>query len=541
MGILTESIANLFSKFNAPGESLSITNKGASPIAKAKSAFVTSLFANEFLPWRVRVPAQAKSIQSFGDAGAANGLSEQPGGSHVTIVDLGDRRGQLLERKPDVRLLRAYAENSVWVRAAIDYYRRTAGRAHFEIVPLETIDKPTRRDKQVKLAVENLLSAPNPAGEPYGAMKEQLIEDYLVIGHGAFRLDLLRDLSISSIKVVDAAYLGFVKAWDGTDPLLPRYCEFDARQPQAVKRFYANEEVMCLVNRQRSYSHIGFSHVEALDRTVTALLSGDDFMIEQLMTPVANKMIDLGEGATKLQVEQFKFQLQQVSDRLAVIGGTKNTKVHNLSASADEMRILDGQQWFVRQVAAVFGISTAKLKLAVDTSRANTEAMYDDDLEAISGELIRLEELETATFINRYNDPNKADKVNLKFFYPVMHRKDEKAQATIAKTQTGQPWASVNEARYRTGEDLLDQNEFPFANEPVVMIKGNPVPYSIWTAQMVNTKAKIERGEDVAFDGGGKTDNSKNPDNSGGGLGADDMNADGDGKTKPKEKKDDKK
>ncbi len=64
------------------------------------------------------------------------------------------------------------------------------------------------------------------------------------------------------------------------------------------------------------------------------------------------------------------------------------------SLAAEELKILDGCEWFVRQVAAFFNISTAKPKLAVDTYRTNTESMLADDLEAIEGDLTRIIELE---------------------------------------------------------------------------------------------------------------------------------------------------
>jgi hypothetical protein len=397
-------------------------------------------------------------------------------GSGVAVIELG---GTKLERKPDVNLLRNYAKYSVWVRAALDYKRLMLGRAKFDLVPIDSTSNPSRIDKRVKAEIESLLRRPNEAEESYGLLREQLIEDYFVVGHGCLELDLYRDLTPRGLRVIDAGRIGFIKSWDGTDRTAPRYCEFSDRHASKIKRFLAHEQMMCLVNRPVSYSKLGFSHVEALHQTVTALLSGDEFMINQILQPIPDTLVSLGEGATNNQVQDFKHQILQVREKLAVVGGAKDPKILRLSASADEMKILDGQQWFVRQVAAVFGISTAKLKLAVDTSRANTGAMYDDDLESVTGELTRLEELETATFINRYS---YLGEINLQFFYPIMHRKDERQQAQIARLQTGnQPWASVNEARTRTGEKALDEKDFPYANEPLIQTKNGPLPYSVFS------------------------------------------------------------
>lgn len=386
---------------------------------------------------------------------------------------------QELERKPNVELLRSYASKSVWVRAAIDYHRRTLGRSSVELIPIDSTQNATRQDRIARIEIEKLLQMPNLAGESYGKLKEEFIEDYLVVGHGVFYLDLNRDLTVSSIRVIDAARIGFLKKWDGSNVNTPRYIEFADKYGSRIKQYLLHEQVMCLVNRSTSHSKIGFSHVEALHATVIALLKGDEFLTKQTTNPVKSSLISLGEGTTKPQADSFSAQLKNTRDAFAVIHGAKDPKILNFQGTADEMKILDAQEWFVRQVAAIFGMSTAKLKLAVDTSRANTETMSDEDLEAITGELSRIEELENATFIDRYSVLGKP--INLKFTYPIMHRKDEKQQSEIAQRQTGnQAWTSTNEARMRTGEKPLDLKEYPYANEPLIRSSAGTLPLSVY-------------------------------------------------------------
>lgn len=415
-------------------------------------------------------------------------ISSVPG---ISVIELGTSRTvSELEKKLNIATLRNYAKNSVWVRAAIDYQRRMLGRAKYELVPRDSTRNPRRIDKTVRAAVEELISHPNKADESYGTIKETFIEDYFVIGHGVVELDLNRDLTVRGMRTLDAARIGFIKSWDGTDINTPRFVEFSDKHFSRVKRYLSHSQAMCLVNRPMSDSKLGFSHVEALHKTVIALLSGDELLISRILEPVKEKMISLGEGATKTQVDDFKFQIQQVKDKLAIIGGVKDPKVLDLSASAEEMKILDSCEWFVRQVAAVFDMSTAKLKLSVDTSRANTEAMFDDDIQAIEGDLTRLEELETSVFINRHNYTGE---INLKFSYPILHRKDEKEQAQIARLQTGDAgWVSTNEARSRTGEKPLDINDYPFANDPLIKTREGPVPLSILSLKWQKMKEDLE-------------------------------------------------
>ncbi len=415
-------------------------------------------------------------------------------GFGVTALDLGGSNAYSdLLRKQNIQLFRNYAKYSVWVRAAIDYYRRMLGRSAFELTPVDSQTKPSRRDKQVKANVELLIRHPNVAGESYGMLKEQVVEDYLVVGHGCMELDLNRDLTVRGMRIIDAAKIGFVKKWDGTDPSQPRFCEYKDANGSIITRYLANEQLFCLINRPQSDTKLGFSHVEALNRAVIALLSGDEWMIKQLLQPMPDSLLNLGEGVNKQQVEEFKYQIQQVRDKLAVIGGTKSAQVIRLSGTAEEMQILDGSEWFVRQVAAIFGISTAKLKLSVDLSRSNGETMMDDDLEMITGELTRIEELETATFIDRYSYMGE---INLEFSYPIMQRKDEKEQAGIARTSSGRSFISLNEARIRTGEKPLDQNQDPFADEVIIDTPDGPLPRSVWSKKIQDFEKKIGKEPD---------------------------------------------
>ncbi len=451
-----------------PSSGLTLLNLTAPEVPVKETAIVPEVVES--------IPTEQKNLQT--DSSTA-----------IAVIDLGRGTSSQLERKLDARLLRNYAKYSVWVRAALNYKREKLGRAQFEIIPRDSTEKPNRVDKFVRAEVESLIRHPNSAGDSYGILKEQLLEDYYVIGHGCFELDLFNDLTVRSIRIMDAARIGFVKNWNGTDNSVPRYVEFADNYAARVKRFLASEQVLCMVNTPMSNTKLGFSHVEALHRTIVALLSGDEFLIRQILQPVSEKLISLGEGVTQTQVDSFKYQIQQVRDKLAVIGGAKDPKVINLSASADEMKILDGCEWFVRQVAAIFNISTAKLKLAVDTSRANTSEMMADDLEGLEGDLTRIIEIENSCFIDRYEYKGE---INLKFSYPIMHRKDEKQQAFIARQQTGTPWGSINEARSRTGEKEYDEQEMPFCNEPIILMgKGTPVPYSIWVKEMQERENNI--------------------------------------------------
>ncbi len=402
----------------------------------------------------------------------------------IAVIDLGS--GSEVEIKPNVQSLRNFAHNSAWVRAALEYKREKIGRAEFEIIPIDSTHNPKRIDKTVRTEIEKVLRAPNQAEDSYADLKEQMLEDYYVIGHGCLELDLFNDTTVRGINILDAARVGFNKKWDGRDPATPRYAIFYEKNYGKVERYLANEQVFCLVNRQRSYTKLGLSHIEVLFNIVRALLAGDERLIKQIIQPVSEKLISLGEGVTPKQVEDFKYQINQVRDKLAVLGNTKDPKILDLSGSPEEMKILDSCEWFVRQVAAVFNISTAKLKLAVDTSRANTSEMFADDLEGLAGDLNRILEMENKILIDRYK---YLGEINLKFSYPILHRKDETTQARIANIQTKNAWASTNEARTRTGEKPLESK---WADDVLMPVQGQLIPWSILVKQWEQMEKDVD-------------------------------------------------
>lgn len=412
---------------------------------------------------------EAKSLRDgamAGDVitGAGIGIVHQTSGSDT-------RR---LFKKRDVRLLRAYAEYSVWVRAAIDIYHRTVAPAEWT---LGMADRTRAMNAGVEREVSELLNHPNQLGETYSTIKKKMIEDFLVLGHGAVELLLRRDAIPRGLRVIDAARLGFVQGWDGSRPDQPRYALLDAGLMKP-ERYFADAQVMCLVNRPRSYDLLGLSHIEVLDLAVRALLEGDDFHLRQISQPAPSGALNLGEGTTGKQVDQVRADIQAVKRAFIVMGGTKGTSFIKFDGTERDMRLLDKQVWFVRQVAAIFQVSTAALRLAVDTSRANTEAMFENDQEGPAALLKEVREIENGTIIRRWG---KVEEHNVKLDYPIMSQKDEKQQSEIASTEfAGMPWASMNEARRRTGLEEWDTNKYPFADEALIATPAGPVPMSIW-------------------------------------------------------------
>jgi len=427
------------------------------------------------------------------------------GGGNFTVVRIGERDPTRLFRKADVRTLRNMAEHSIWLRAAIDIYRGSIGRAKWQIVPH---DETRPMNERVRRDIEKLLKRPNPGEESYSEIKKKFIEDYLVVGHAGVEKVIRRDGSPYRLLTMDAATLAFVEAWDGTDKRLPRYAELHTAGPTGmeplsgavgtVKRYLADAHVLTMVNRQRSYDKLGLSHVETLYKAVMALLEADDYLLRQITDVAPNGALDLGEGATQEQAEDMRRSIQAVRKAFIVIGGTKGAKFLRFNASEREMRLLDQQVWFVRQVAAIFQISTAKLRLAVDLSRANAGEMLDDDQEGPGALLADVEEAENRQIVEAYGP---VEEHNCQLHYAILGKRDERKQAEVSSIQTGKgAWATINEARRAAGLPAIEGVKA--ADEILVPTRSGPIPLSTLNEQFFG-EGRGKDGDKTEGPGGG--------------------------------------
>jgi hypothetical protein len=290
-----------------------------------------------------------------------------------------------------------------------------------------------------------------------------MCEDFLVVGHGAIERQNLRNGQPYRLYPLDAARLAFNSEWDGSDPDWPRYAYLEDYTSDNIEYWMLDRHAMVLVNTERSYDILGLSHVEVLDQKIRALLEGDDYLLSQVQQSAPNGALYLGRQAGKEKIEDLRQQISAVKRAFVILGGTEDPKYIPFSATARELQVLESQEWFVRQVAAIFGIPTSMLALAVDTSRANTEAMLDNALEALIVMLTIFRDMENSQLVRSYGP---LEEINLMIEYPILSQKDELQQAQINQTQlAGMAWASINEARRASGLEQLDDE---IANEILV-------------------------------------------------------------------------
>jgi hypothetical protein len=376
------------------------------------------------------------------------------------------------------------------------------------------VDSKKPMNQEVKAQIEALLRHPNPMDYSYSQLKEMSVEDYLVIGQGAMEKQNYRDGRPYRLYPLDGARLAFIAEWDGEDQEAPRYAYLDpdfiqlsVEEKNNSTRWLKNRHAVVMVNTERSYDLLGLSHVEILIRIIMGLLEGDDYLYTQIAQAAPNGALTLGRGISKQQVEDLRQQIASVRRAFVILGNMDNPQYIPFSATAREMQVLDSQEWFVRQVAAVFNLSTASLKLAVDTSRANTESMSDDDDEGLIQALEMVRDIENAQIVETYGPPEEH---NCMIDYPILNRKDALKQAQIGQIQGGnQAFATPNEIRTSNGLEALPN---PAANE--VWLNAGKGIGLIALSQLDQQLQNDPDGDDHEENpeaGEGSSDDSKNP------------------------------
>lgn len=375
-------------------------------------------------------------------------------------------------RKQNVMMLRNYSQFNPWIRAAINIYRRSISQAEWQIVPF---DKNKPMDPGVEKALAAIMSGTNRKGKPYSQVKAEFIEDYLVIGHGVLRKTINRALQPIEIDSFDAARLGFIPDWDG-DPTKPRYVEFTGNNYD-IQKYILDPFVSVLMDVSFSYDTLGLSRVETLDATVRALLGGDDYLANQILNPMPNGILNLGKGVGQQQVNETRTQMDAVRRAFLITGGTDQAQWMSFTANAKDQQIIESIQLMIRQVAAIFEVSTASLKLDMDLSRANGETMATEEDIGVMAMLKGVEDFENAQYTSRFGP---VEQHNCKISYAILNQLDEQRQADISsKSLAGGSWMTINEVRAKFGEKPLTS---PLGDE--VFINPNTMPLSVMDAKV---------------------------------------------------------
>lgn len=427
--------------------------------------------------------------------------------AHQTAVSMPFTRQPV--RKPNVFVLRNWAETSEWIRAAINVRRLQISQTQFDITP---IDPTQPYDKALQQQIHQLFSTPNTKRDSFRSLIEPVVEDILVLDAGVIE----KQQNAKSIPVylwyADPQWMRIDPAWDGSDPNAPRYYWYPMG---SWKASFTNDEILYIMANPATYRVIGLSPLEVLRQTIEADFAASRYNTDMVLGSPPSGLIDLGEGIEPKQVHAFRsYYDTEVAGRksLGVIGGTKGAQFIPFGQNNREMQFMQWQIYLVRKICSVFGISAQDLNLTFDINRATAEtqvSLTEDrglkPLLSLIEEYLNREIV--ADFVHadikqrHWQGTITADErrmmlalslmpprqqrraaksmgaynlTNLMFeFAPLSVRSYEKQAEINTGALSGLPWMTLNEAR---GESNL--GPLPGGDEIYVMTNLGPIPLS---------------------------------------------------------------
>ena len=353
--------------------------------------------------------------------------------------------------KANVGVFRQWARGSEWVRAAINIRNNQIATAEWDIVP---IDETRRWSKRLQAQLQDLFDGPNPEDRNFPTFIMKIVEDILTLDAGVIEKERSLDGVVRRMWPVDGGKVKINALWDG-DPKEPRFYWYPLYygDPKDAVPFRAADMPYIMANPV-SYLPIGVAPLETLKYAVDAMLRGDEYNLRQIIGAAPDGMIDLGEGANDKLVESFKaYWRSEVAGKgaMAFVGGSKGAKFMPFRQSNRDMQFLEFQVWYVRKVAAVFGLSPQDLGLTMDINRANAEQQAEQSedrgqrpLMALIQEALTREIVWDASFGGRDN--------NLAFRFKRLNLKESLTKADInEKALGGVAWKTIDEARVDDG------------------------------------------------------------------------------------------
>ena len=353
--------------------------------------------------------------------------------------------------KANVGVFRSWARGSEWIRAAINIRNNQIATAEWDIVP---VDETKRWSKRLQAQLQDLFDQPNPEDRNFPTFTMKVVEDILTLDAGVIEKVRSLDGIVRQLWPVDGGKVKVNALWDG-DPNEPRFYWYPLYHgdPKDAVPFKAADMPYIMAN-PNSYLPIGVSPLETLKFAVDAMLLGDAYNVRQITGAAPDGMIDLGEGAGDKQVDAFRrYWMAEVAGKgaMAFVGGTKGAKFHPFRQSHRDMQFLEFQVWYVRKVAAVYGLSPQDLGLTMDINRANAEQQAEQSedrgqrpLMALVQDALTREIVWDAGFGGRDN--------NLAFRFKRLNLKESKTKSEINKAALGgAPWKTIDEARIDDG------------------------------------------------------------------------------------------
>jgi Phage portal protein len=332
------------------------------------------------------------------------------------------------------KILRKWAEENEWVRAAITIRRGQVEGMHPICIP---IDPKKRYDRKIQLKINNLLKRPNERRESWRSLIGPVLEDVLVLDRGAIVKNMTLDRKPVALYFADGATIKIYPGWSG-NPKEPRYLyeSPDGKEKKPLR----NDECIMMVSNSASH-RVSLSFVQALQNTIIADIeaTATAARLGKLKPPPHAIQVP---GATPKQIQEMVSDYdRKIAGRkeLFWFGGKEAAHLFPLVFSAKDNQLLEWQVYLARKIAVLAQISPQKLGITMDVNRANGEVQQEiDEDRGLIPLLLLVEEYLNTEVLGDYAPLDELgmpdlDALNLKVIFPEVSDAARKlhAQETI--------------------------------------------------------------------------------------------------------------
>lgn len=354
------------------------------------------------------------------------------------------------QAKGNVRRLRAWSEQSEWIRAAINIRKTQVSGAEWDIMAFDPDGREP--DRGLKQEIKDRLDFSNPKAESFRTFIEPIVEDILVLDAGAIEIEFNLRGEPLFLHGVDGGTVRVSTLWDGTDPKEARYFWY----PDNFERGkWRNDEMIYIMETPRTNSVVGLSKLETLAASIDAELDGHAFNARQVRNAAPDGLLHLGKGAKQENVDSFRafWQEEQGRGAMAITGGSEAPAFLKFHDSNRDAQFLEWQIYLVRKIAAVMGMSAGDLGLGMDINRSTAEVQDQQSEDRGIRPLLGLIERHiTREYVWAPGFGGQAN--NLSFKWTKLNLKESLTRAQINKLSlAGMPSKTPNEARKEEGRE----------------------------------------------------------------------------------------
>lgn len=357
-----------------------------------------------------------------------------------------------LPRNPTYFILRNFAKNPVVNRPILAVQDRISG-LDYEIRPKVAGRKYT---KQIR-TVRNIIDNPN-IDQTRRQFEAMLLNDLLTLDAGVFEVCRSKNQNHPIyLYPIDGATIQHVVPVDYTNPLAYKYMQTNEKGNIFFRR---NE--MCFIRRDcftdRPY---GLAPVVKAYDYIRFFLDGGDGGADNVNTKTAGMAINLGENASKDEVEAFrKYFTQEIegTGHIPIVGGAKGFDTKQIRSFTEDGLYLSWLKWLMTVIANAYPFPVQLLGLDISSDRSTTEDLETRIIEELVKPYARL--LENAYQTHVINMLGYGDILEFRYIFEDSESmKTQKWNRLNSAFTTG--WLTENEVRKEIG---FDESTSEYAN-----------------------------------------------------------------------------